>query len=327
MAAHPDRPEWPFHLAKADLLRGWLRDARGAYVAAAQAARTGLGHTREAWFFALLGERDRAERAYLDAAVHAERDALPFSLSSDFYAAAARYEDAVTDLANMDRLLGRGSPDLTRRVSGLFVRSGRLADAEGLMKPYLQRRVEDRTAARELALSYLLGGKDAEAAATLEVLVLKDRDSAPTQYLTGAARLRIGDTTRARTAFQEAERKGGGDRLPVSLALAATALRTHDWFDAEFQARRRLEAAPDDWLAGLVWAAARKYQGQPAGARILLERLVARFPERAQQLRAALSLPPAPPGEVPPDNLPARLLDRYFPPSAQNPPASAPPAP
>jgi hypothetical protein len=139
--------------------------------------------------------------------------------------------------------------------------------------------------------------------------------------------LRIGDTTRARTAFQEAERKGGGDRLPVSLALAATALRTHDWFDAEFQARRRLEAAPDDWLAGLVWAAARKYQGQPAGARILLERLVARFPERAQQLRAALSLPPAPPGEVPPDNLPARLLDRYFPPSAQNPPASAPPAP
>jgi tetratricopeptide (TPR) repeat protein len=322
----PDRPEWPYHQAKADLLRGWLRSARGAYVAAAQTQRTGLGHTREAWFFSLLGERDRAERAYLDAAVHAEHDALPFSLSSDFYAAAGRFDEAVTDLANLERVLGRGSPDLTRRVSGLFVRSGRLAEAEGLMKPYLQRRVEDRTAARELALSYLLGGKDAEAVATLEVLALKDRDSAPTLYLTGAARLRSGDTTRARTAFQEAERRGAGDRLPVSLGLAAAALRTHDWFDAEFQARRRLEAAPDDWLAGLVWAAARKYQGQPAGARVLLERLVARFPERAAQLRASLTLPPPAPGEVPPDNLPVRLLDRYFGPlpASVTPPASPP---
>lgn len=311
-AAFPDRPEWPFHLAKADLLRGWLRSARGAYVAAAQIQATGLGHTREAWFFSLLGERDRAERAYLDAAVHAESDALPFSLSSDFYAAAGRYNEAVTDLANMERILGRGSPDLTRRVSGLFVRSGRLAEAEGLMKPYLQRRVEDRTAARELALSYLIGGKDAEATATLEVLALKDRDSAPTLYLTGAARLRTGDTTRARTAFQDAERRGAGDRLPVALGIAATALRTHDWFDAEFQARRRLESAPDDWLAGLVWAAARKYQGQTAGARVLLERLVVRFPEHASRLRSALALPAATAGEHAPDNLPPRLLDRYF---------------
>ncbi len=322
--AHPTLPEWAFHAAQADLLRGWVRAARGAYSAAATATEAGLGHTREAWFAALLGETDRAERAYLDAAVHAGSDALPFSLSADFYAALGRFDEAVTDLANMERVLGRGSPDLTRRLSGLFVRSGHLADAEALLKPYLQRRVEDRTMARELALSYLLAGKDTEASATLEVLSLKDRESATTQFLVGAARLKAGDTTRARSAFQEAERLGGA-QLPVELALAVAALRTHDWFDAEFQARRRLERVPNDWLAGVLWAAARKYAGQVPAARLLEARLVEHFPEHAQDIRALLGLPAVGPGgEVAPENLPPRLLDRFFPPKAPPAPPSAP---
>jgi tetratricopeptide (TPR) repeat protein len=321
---HPTLPEWAFHAAQADLLRGWVRAARGAYSAAATATETGLGHAREAWFAALLGETDRAERAYLDAAVHAGSDALPFSLSADFYAALGRFDEAVTDLANMERVLGRGSPDLTRRLSGLFVRSGHLTDAEGLLKPYLQRRVEDRTMARELALAYLLAGKDTEASATLEVLSLKDRESATTQFLVGAARLKAGDTTRARSAFQEAERLGGV-QLPVELALAVAALRTHDWFDAEFQARRRLERVPDDWLAGVLWAAARKYAGQVPAARLLESRLVEHFPAHAQDIRALLGLPPVgPEGEIAPENLPPRLLDRFFPPKPAPPPPSAP---
>lgn len=324
---HPSLPEWSFHAAQADLLRGWVRAARGGYSAAATATEAGLGHTREAWFAALLGEPDRAERAYLDAAVHAASDALPFSLSADFYAALGRFDEAVTDLANMERVLGRGSPDLTRRLSGLFVRSGHLSDAEGLLKPYLQRRVEDRTMARELALAYLLAGKDTEASATLEVLSLKDRESATTQFLVGAARLKTGDTTRARSAFQEAERLGGGAQLPVELALAVAALRTHDWFDAEFQARRRLERVPNDWLAGVLWASARKYAGQVPAARLLEARLIEHFPARQADIRALLSLPPVgPEGEVAPENLPPRLLDRFFPPKPPESPSPTPSA-
>ena len=315
-AAHPGLPEWPFHAAQIDLMRGWLDAARGAYLAAAREQQSGLAHAREAWLSVLIGEPGHAERAYLDAAVQAKREPLPFSLSADFYASLGRFDEAVTDLANMERVSGRGSPDLTRRVSGVLVRTGRLANAEKLMKPYLQRRVDDRTTARELALAYLLGGKDTEAAATLEVLSLKDRESGSTQYLTGAARLRIGDSARAQTAFQEAERLDG-NRLPVDLALGATALRNHDWFDAEFQARRRLERAPDDWLAGMLWAAARKYQGQIPAARAIQNRLVERFPERAADIHGLMSLPPAPTdGEVSPENLPARLLDRLLPPRA-----------
>ncbi len=73
------------------------------------------------------------------------------------------FHRAKVDLVNLQSRLGRGSPDLTRRICALLIRTGEQAQAEALLKPSLMRRIGDRTAARELALSALIEGKDAEA--------------------------------------------------------------------------------------------------------------------------------------------------------------------
>jgi tetratricopeptide (TPR) repeat protein len=316
-ARFPDLPEWAFHAAKADLLRAWVSAARGAYAQAATTLPHGLGHARNAWFAGVLGETDRAERAWLDAVASAAGQGAPLSLSSDFYAHQGRFDDAVADLRALEGVLGHGSPDLARRVAALLVRVGRHADAQAVLKPYLQRRMNDFTAQRELVTSYLAEGKSTEASATLEVLVSKDRNSAATHYLTGLSRLLAGDSTGARTAFQESRTLGAG-HLPIDLALAAVALLTRDWFDAEFQARKSLEQTPHDTLAVTVWAASRKYQAQVPAAQVLLDRLAVLEPAAATRARALLSLPtPAPgaPVESRDLNLPSELLDRVIAPA------------
>lgn len=320
-AAHPEQAEWPFLEAATAVSRGDLPAGRGGLAAAARSRKDGASYVRGAYAADLMGEHDQAERGYLDAAVHADGNPVAFSFSSDFYAAIGRYPDAVSDLGHLEHAQGHASPDLTRRIAGLLVRGGRQPEAQGLLKPYLLRRVEDRSAARELALSYLLEGKDTEATATLEVLVSQDRDAPLTQYLAGAARLRGGDFSGARGAFLEAARLGATG-YPVELALAATALALGDAFDAEFQARRRLDRAPEDWLAGAVWAAARKFQGQVAAARFIRERVAAKFPSHADDIRALVPLPDAPPSApLQALNLPMEQLDRLFPPPV---PGSAP---
>lgn len=323
-AAQAAAPELPFLSAALALGRGELARVRGLASAAAQAQGTGLGFAREAYLADRMGERDRAERAYLDAAVHAQAEPQIHSLASDFYAAQGRMTEGLAELGRLERLLGHTSPDLTRRIAALLVRGGHQAEAQALLKPYLQRHVGDRLAARELALSYLLDGKDTEAMATLEVLATQERDSAPIQYLAGLARLRMGDASRARGALNEAARLGT-DGYPTELALAAAALIQGDAFDAEFQARKRLDLAPDDWLAGVVWAAARKLQGQLPAAAALVERLCARFPQQAADIRALVPLPDGTAADA--GALPQEVLARVFPPPAPPAPTAAVSAP
>jgi Tfp pilus assembly protein PilF len=306
----PDRAEWPFHAAKVDLLKHYASAARGAYDAAAKASGRADGFLREGWFSYLLGEPDRAEKAYIDAAVRGGADPTPYSLSSDFYAAIGRYADGLNDLGALRSRLGHDTPDLTRRIATLLVRADRQPDAQKLLTPYLKERNDDRAAARELALSYLREGKLREALTTLEVLAGRAPDDPDTQYLLGVARLRMRADVEARTAFDDARRLAP-ERYPAHLAVAVTALRNQDFFDAEYEARQVLERQPGHLVAGLVFASARKQTRQPAVAWLIRERLVARHPDRAETIRKLVSLPEdLRPTEADERTLPADVLDR-----------------
>lgn len=308
----PDRPEWAFHRAKADLLKHYVRSARGAHAAAARRVEGPEGYLREGWFSFLLGELDRAEKAYIDAAVHAGDDVAPYSLSSDFYAAIGRYDDAIADLATLRDRLGRDAPDLTRRIATLLVRRGRHEEAQKLLVPYLKHRTEDRVAARELALSYLAQGKLREATATLEVLADRAPDDPDTRYLLGVARLLGRADVEAQAAFEEARRLAP-ERHGAHLAVAVAALRIGDYFDAEYEARQVLERAPGHLVAGLIFASARKHARQPTAAWLIRERLLARYPDRAETIRKLVPLPEsARPTDTSAGKLPPELLDRLL---------------
>ena len=181
----PEQPEWAFHQAKVDLLNGYVDTAVAQTTVPAREGKSTHDPLRIAHLEPLLGATDQAERARLDAAVRTGVDGAALSFSADFYAAAGREREALVDLVNLQSPLGRGSPDLPRRICALLIRTGEQAQAQALLKPYLMRRIEDRAAARELALSSLVEGKDTEALATLEVLPHTDRDAALTQFLFG----------------------------------------------------------------------------------------------------------------------------------------------
>jgi predicted Zn-dependent protease len=310
-AKFPDRPEWDLHQAKADLLRHYVREARGGYATAAKKRGDADTHVRNAQFSYLLGEVDRAELAYIDAAVAAGDDPTPYSLAADFYAANGRYREALSDLAALKRKRGPIA-SVSLRIASLLVRDGHQEEAQSLLKPYLKAHQEDRTAARELALSYLREGKTTEAMATLEILSGKAIDDPLTQYLAGVARLRVNDNTRARSAFRDAERLAPG-RYPARLGMAASALRGKDWYDAEYAARKLLERDPRDLHAGLMWVAARKHAGQTGAAWMIQQRLLEHHPDKAVDIRKAVALTkadkPDPVLDPPIDPL---LLDEVF---------------
>lgn len=312
----PGDRRWAWLLAHAELQRGYLDLGRDAHRRTAEGSTDPRDHLRAGWSEYLLGHADSARRAY-DIAVaqsgRSEHNPAALSMLSDFLLAAGELEEAQAQLAALRDRLSVASTGITRRFSAAWSAAGDQARAQAQLEPYLAAHREDSAASRALGLSLLREGRSEEGLEHFESMAAADPLSPATQYLLGVSRLANGQSTRARAALDEARRLQP-DGAEVDLALALVAMRDHRWFDARFEARRRLEKRPGDFAAGLVWAASYLHAGDPTASWYIRQRLLGQHPRRRREIKRWLPIRddarPGP-GDEPPIH--RSLLDEVFP--------------
>ena len=328
-----DSETWSWHMAKVDLLRGWLELARHVHKQLGQGSALTDDRLRMAFLHHQLGEIELADHAYRRALELAPRDRthtdpMVLSLAADFHASIGLLADAVDELVALRDVLVPGPPDITRRIASVRIRQGRHAEAQAHLRPYIQAQPNDRSSIRDLALSYLNDGRAdgrakgqgedglpyhaMQAIGLLEPLI-GTRSLAPeNHYLLGVARLAARETTRARAALEEARRLGH-DTRELRLAIAALCLREKSWFEAGFEARKLLELDRRDLLAGIIWVTTLRFNLDEKAAWLGRRRLLRLHPRRASTIRKLIPLDrsarqtPGDPPSVSPD-----LLDKVF---------------